>query len=92
VRATEVRYRPSSKDKATVLRSYLGGVGKLIEDDSVTEVDVDIVLGKDFKGVTTPAGAAPAASAAPAPPPAPPPSGGANGEPGGPAVDPTQCA
>jgi polyisoprenyl-teichoic acid--peptidoglycan teichoic acid transferase len=93
VRATEVRYRPSAKDKATVLRSYLGGVGKLIEDDSVTEVDVDIVLGKDFKGVT-PAGPAPAApaAAAPAPSPAPPSSGGANGEPGGPAVDPTQCA
>jgi LCP family protein required for cell wall assembly len=95
VRATQVRYRASAKDKAAVVQSYLGGVGKLIEDNSVTEVDVDIVLGKDFTGVTAPAGAptgvAPAAPAASAPPSAPPSNGGATSEPGGPAADPTQC-
>jgi LCP family protein required for cell wall assembly len=94
VRATEVRYRPGSKDKAAVLQAYLGGVGKLIEDSAVAEVDVDIVLGRDFKAVTPPAGAAPAPAApASGPAPAPAPStAGANGEPGGPPVDPTQCA
>jgi polyisoprenyl-teichoic acid--peptidoglycan teichoic acid transferase len=97
VRATEVRYRPGSKDKAEVVQSYLGGVGKLIEDDAVTEVDVDLVLGRDFSAVTAPAGASPAPAPAtpgpaPAPPSAPATTAGGNGEPGGPPVDPTQCA
>jgi LCP family protein required for cell wall assembly len=96
VRGTEVRYRPGSKDKATVVQSYLGGVGKLIEDDAVTEADVDLVLGKDFRAVTAPAGAAPApapASSGPAPPPpsAPATTAGGNGDPGGLPVDPNQC-
>ena len=98
LRATEVRYRPGSEDKAAVVESYLGGVGKLIEDDSVTEADVDIVLGRDFEAVTAPAGASPSPAPGPAPAPAsaPAPSkpaegGGANGKPAGPPVDPTQC-
>jgi LCP family protein required for cell wall assembly len=95
VRATEVRYRPSAKAKAEVVQSYLGGVGKLIEDDTVAQVDVDLVLGRDFQAVTAPAGAAPAPAgpaAAPEPPSAPATSGGANGAPAGPPADPTQCA
>jgi polyisoprenyl-teichoic acid--peptidoglycan teichoic acid transferase len=96
LRATEVRYRPGSQDKAAVVQSYLGGVGKLIEDRSVAEVDVDIVLGKDFKAVAAPAGAAPAGAApaspeASAPPPGPAPSATPESKPTGPAVDPTQC-
>jgi LCP family protein required for cell wall assembly len=94
--ATEVRYRSSSLDKARVLQSYLGGVGKLVEDNSVVEADVAVVLGKDFKGVAPPAGATPGASSAP-PAPGPAPSTGATpstapgGKPAGPAADQTQC-
>jgi polyisoprenyl-teichoic acid--peptidoglycan teichoic acid transferase len=95
VRATEVRYRPGSEAKATVVQSYLGGVGKLIEDDSVIEADVVVVVGKDFKTVAAPAGATPATTAppgpAPAPPSAPATSAAANGKPTGAPVDPTQC-
>lgn len=95
VRATEVRYRPGSQDKAAVVQSYLGGVGKPIEDGSVVEADVEIVIGSDFEAVATPAGAAPDTAAAPAPTPAPAPgpasSAAPNGKPGGPPADPTQC-
>jgi polyisoprenyl-teichoic acid--peptidoglycan teichoic acid transferase len=96
VRSTQVRYRPGSKDKATVVQSYLGGVGKLIEDDAVTEADVDLVLGKDFRAVTAPADAAPApapagSGTAPPAPSAPATTAGGNGDPGGPTVDPNQC-
>src|SRR5262249_249278 len=95
VRATEVRYRSSSLGKARVVQSYLGGVGKLIEDNSVVEADVALVVGMAVKAVSPPAGAAPAGGAAPAPAPAPPSgppaSGAPNGKPAGPAADPTQC-
>ena len=93
LRATEVRYRPGSEAKAAVVQSYLGGVGKPIEDGRVVEADVEVVIGKDFKAVSAPAGAAPGTTAAPGPAPAPgpPESGAPNGKPGGPAVDPTQC-
>jgi polyisoprenyl-teichoic acid--peptidoglycan teichoic acid transferase len=96
VRSTEVRYRPGSKDKATVIQSYLGGVGKLIEDDAVTEADIDLVLGKDFRAVTAPAGAAPAPAPAgsgspPPTPSAPATTAGGNGDPGGQPFDPNQC-
>ncbi len=94
VPATEVRYRHGSLDKARVVQSYLGGVGKLIEDSSVVEADVAVVVGKDFKAVAAPAGATPtsaAAPAAPAPPPGPPPSPASNGKPAGPAADPAVC-
>jgi LCP family protein required for cell wall assembly len=93
VPATEVRYRHGSLDKARVVQSYLGGVGKLIEDSSVVEADVAVVVGKDFKAVAAPAGATPtsAAAPAPAPPPGPPPSPASNGKPAGPAADPAVC-
>ncbi len=91
VRATEVRYRHGSLEKARVVQSYLGGVGKLIEDSSVVEADVAVVLGKDFNAVAAPAGATPAPAAAPAPPPAPPPSAASSGKPAGPAADPAVC-
>jgi hypothetical protein len=95
LRATEVRYRPGSQDKAALVQSYLGGVGKPIEDAAVVETDVEVVLGKDFKAVSAPPGATPATSAAPAPTPAPgqapPDSAASNGKPGGAPADPTQC-
>ena len=32
----------------------MGGVGKLVEDKSIVQADVAVVLGQDFKGVTPP--------------------------------------
>jgi LCP family protein required for cell wall assembly len=95
VSATEVRYRPGSEAKATVVQSYLGGVGRLVEDGSVVEADAVVVVGKDFKAVAAPAGATPGGTnppgPAPAPGSAPPTSAAGNGKPTGPPVDPTQC-
>jgi polyisoprenyl-teichoic acid--peptidoglycan teichoic acid transferase len=91
VRATEVRYRPNSIDKARVVQSYLGGVGKLVEDKSVVQADVAVVLGKDFKGVAPPSGAAPDTSPAPPAPGPAPPTGAPGGKPAGPAANATPC-
>jgi hypothetical protein len=95
VTATQVHYRPGSLDKARVVQSYLGGVGKLVEDKAIVEADVAVVLGTNFKAVTPPPNAAPPDSATPAPTTAAPASG-APAEPKGksqaPPPDPTQCA
>jgi LCP family protein required for cell wall assembly len=95
VNATEVHYRPGSLDKARVVQSYLGGVGKLVEDRSVVEADVALVLGSDFKAVAAPASAAAPDTAAPATttPAAPATSAPAKGKGKAPAPppDPTQC-
>jgi len=97
VSATEVRYRPGSVDKARVVQAYLGGVGKPVEDTSVVEADVAVVLGHDFRAVAAPANApapdtaaAPASSAPAAPASAPAP-GKAKGKASAPPPDPTQC-
>jgi LCP family protein required for cell wall assembly len=96
--ATEVHYRRGSQDKAKVVASYLGGVGKLVEDKSVVDADVNVVLGTNFKAVVAPPNAtapaastpstapasAPASTAAPGKAPA---KGGAQAPP----ADPTQC-
>jgi polyisoprenyl-teichoic acid--peptidoglycan teichoic acid transferase len=67
VSATQIHYRPGSLDKARVVQTYLGGIGNLIEDNSVVEADVAIVLGQDFKAVTPPPNAVtPSSIAAPA--------------------------
>lgn len=63
---TEVQYRPGSEDKAEAVRSTLaGGVGTLVEDDTIVEADVQLVLGSDFEGIAPPADAAPTETAAP---------------------------
>jgi hypothetical protein len=81
-----------------VVASYLGGVGKLVEDKSVVDADVNVVLGTNFKTVVAPPNAtapapstpstapasAPATTAAPGKAPA---KGGAQAPP----ADPTQC-
>lgn len=96
--ATEVHYRRGSQDKAKVVASYLGGVGKLVEDKSVVDADVNIVLGANFKAVVAPPNAtAPAASTpstAPASAPASTAAPGkapAKGSAQPPPADPTQC-
>src|SRR5206468_12849381 len=66
VTATQVHYRTGSIDKARVVQSYLGGVGKLVEDKSIVQADVAVVLGQDFKGVTPPPNASAPDTAAPA--------------------------
>jgi polyisoprenyl-teichoic acid--peptidoglycan teichoic acid transferase len=94
VKATQVHYRPGSLDKARVVQSYLGGVGKLVEDKAIVEADVAVILGPDFKAVTPPPNAAPPDSAAPAPTtaaPAPSTAAGGKGKAQAPPPDPTQC-
>jgi hypothetical protein len=98
VSATEVRYRPGSLAKARVVHSYLGGVGRLVEDKSVVQADVAVVLGSDFRAVTPPANAAAPdtaaapASSAPTPPGASaPPQSQGKGQAQAPPPDPTQC-
>jgi LCP family protein required for cell wall assembly len=92
---TEVRYRHGSLDKARVVQSYLGGVGRLVEDNSIVEADVSLVLGRDFKVIMPPPNAAapgttaaPATSAAPAPAAT---AAGGKGKQPAPPPDPTQC-
>jgi LCP family protein required for cell wall assembly len=92
--ATEVHYRRGSQDKAKVVASYLGGVGKLVEDKSVVDADVNVVLGTNFKAVTAPPNAPAPAASTPSPTPAAPASTGAAPAKGGaqaPPADPTQC-
>lgn len=83
---TEIRYLPSSEAKALLLARYTAGVGRLIADPKVGEVDVTLILGRDFTGITadpgperkapTPGAPTPAtAPAADAPEPAGPPAG-----------------
>jgi polyisoprenyl-teichoic acid--peptidoglycan teichoic acid transferase len=94
LKVTEVRYRPGSQDKANVLKSYLGGVGKLVEDKSVVQADAAVVLGQDFKAIAAPPNAAPPDSAAPAPTtaaPAPSTAAAGKGKAPAPPPDPTQC-
>jgi LCP family protein required for cell wall assembly len=53
---TEIHYRPGNEDKAKLVARYLGGVGEVIADDSISDADVVVMLAKDFQGVTAPAG------------------------------------
>jgi LCP family protein required for cell wall assembly len=63
---TEIRYRPGSEDKAEVVQSLLtNDAGRLVEDDTIVEADVQLVIGTDFDGVDAPTGAAPAETATP---------------------------
>jgi hypothetical protein len=48
---TEIHYAPGSENKAFLVAGYLQGVGKAVADDSVTDADVVVYIGKDFKGV-----------------------------------------
>lgn len=48
---TLVRYKVGGLAQAELVAKYLGGVGRLIEDPSVTDVDVVVVIGADWRGV-----------------------------------------
>ncbi|MDQ1385668.1 MAG: hypothetical protein QOG65_3047 [Actinomycetota bacterium] len=53
---TEVRYGSSAKDKAEFLLSRLGGIGKTVklQGDAPAGADIVLVLGTDYKGLTSP--------------------------------------
>jgi hypothetical protein len=64
IEETEIRYRPGSEAKAQVVQSLMtNGVGKLVEDESIVEADVLLVLGDDYECITPAAGAAPETAA-----------------------------
>lgn len=48
---TLVRYGPNNEAKAELVSRYLGGVGKLVADPSLGDVDVIVVIGKDWRGI-----------------------------------------
>jgi LCP family protein required for cell wall assembly len=56
---TKIRYAPAAVDKARLLARYLNGVGQLVEDVTVRNVDVVLVTGPDFRGVSDKPGIAP---------------------------------
>lgn len=53
---TQIHYAEGAQEKAELVQAYLGGVGELVEDRSVRDVDVVVVVGEDFTAVTPPAG------------------------------------
>jgi LCP family protein required for cell wall assembly len=48
---TLVRYAPGASAKAELVARYLGGVGQLIDDPSIKDSDVIVVIGADWRGV-----------------------------------------
>ena len=51
-RPTEIHYRPGQRGQgAAGGRATCGASGKLVADDSISDADVVVVLGQDFKGV-----------------------------------------
>ncbi|MDQ1521767.1 MAG: hypothetical protein QOI55_2840 [Actinomycetota bacterium] len=64
--ATEVRYAPGAKGEAQLVAAYLG-TGKLVAGNNVVGSNVTIVLGRDFKQVTTPTTGAPSSNTTAAP-------------------------
>jgi len=98
---TEIHYASGAQPKAALLARYLGGVGSLVADSTIKGTDLVLVVGRDWKGVSPPAGAAgqPAAgqtgsgkTAAPAPTTTAPPTTAAGGAAPKPAGGPAQPA
>lgn len=54
VEVTQIRYTSGNEQKAKLLSKYLGGIGVLIADATITDADVVVVLGADFQGVAAP--------------------------------------
>ncbi len=48
---TQVRYSSGALAKGQLVMQYLGGVGQLIEDSTLKNVDVTVVIGSDWRGV-----------------------------------------
>jgi LCP family protein required for cell wall assembly len=51
---TEVHYRPQDLPAARTVQTYLGGVGRLIDDPGLSDPVVIVLLGTDFKQAMTP--------------------------------------
>jgi hypothetical protein len=68
VAQTEVRYRPDSLQKGLALLDSLDPAARLVADPALKDVDVEIVLGTDFKSILAPEGTAPGATPTTAPP------------------------
>ncbi len=51
VAKTQVRYAVGALAKAQLVARFLGGVGALIEDPTLKDVDVSVVIGTDWRGV-----------------------------------------
>ena len=64
---TEIRYEPRARAKAELVARYLKGVGRLVADPGLRNLDVVVIAGADFKGVAPrPSGAAAGGVDAPA--------------------------
>jgi LCP family protein required for cell wall assembly len=53
---TEVQYAPGKQAQAELVLSYLGGAGKTVALGSSPGSDVLVVIGRDFSGISAPAG------------------------------------
>jgi LCP family protein required for cell wall assembly len=56
VATTQVRYKPGDITQGELLLQYLSPNTQLVEDPSLTNVGVEVVLGKDFSSITIPTG------------------------------------
>jgi LCP family protein required for cell wall assembly len=55
---TEIHYAPRAQPKAALLARYVKGGARLVADSGMSNVDVVLIAGKDFSGITSqPAGA-----------------------------------
>ena len=52
VERTEVRFQPGAGDEARVVARYVEPEPELVEDGSLTEAEVAVVIGTDFDGIT----------------------------------------
>jgi polyisoprenyl-teichoic acid--peptidoglycan teichoic acid transferase len=68
---TEIRYLARSQAKAELLARYLKGVGRLVADPGLRDVDVVLVAGANFKGVAAPTATSTSTTTATTAPPAP---------------------
>ena len=57
---TEVRYAPGADDKAALVAGVVSGDVEQVEDDSIQDTDIVLVLGGSFEGIIRTASAAPA--------------------------------
>ncbi|MGH8998111.1 MAG: LCP family protein, partial [Acidimicrobiia bacterium] len=64
---TVIRHAPGARAKADFLARYLGGAGRLVADPAPGDVDVTLIVGADFAGVSQQPGPA-RQGARPAPP------------------------
>ena len=64
---TQIRYGVGQRGKALLLKSYLPGSAKLVQDSTLQSVDLVLTVGSDFSGVVKPprSGATPTTVASP---------------------------